>query len=802
MGAIAMLARGELRRQWKSVVALTLLVGFVGAVVLASVAGARRTATSLRRFEEYSREADVTVFGGDVTPAQLDALRATRNVVAVAELRQLALGGDDESYFPTAAAVDGRMGSIVDRSRLISGRRADPSAADEVVLDEPIAADLHLRIGSVLRLQSYSQRDIDDYLKRDQAPPGGLSGPSVALRVVGIERRPLDLSAQDSAGGIVVLTPGFLRRYHDEIGSFTGSILRVRTRHGAADTQAIVGAARRIFGDSPSFDVQSSTNATAGVQDAVDVLTVALWVFAAVAALAGVVAVGIVVQRQLALVVDDQYTLRALGLGRRARGAAAAAVLAPVAVGGVALAAVTAALASPLLPIGIARRAEPDPGFRFDTTVLVAGACALAALVVAIAVVGAQRATRLSDSGAGPRPSGARPSAVARTAAGLGFSSPSTVGLRMALEPGRGRTAVPVRSALAGAVFAVAGIVAVATFGSSLDRLVTTPRLYGWTWDVRIPDENAKRDGPGVCGGVRSAVTHDAALAAVAAVCVLTVEVDEQPGVAWGYTQLRGRIGPAIVEGRAPVRTDEVALGADALTALRKQVGDTVRARGPDGVFRYTVVGRTVLPKFDDPQPLAGGAVFTGAGLARLDNPRDGDGFWQLVARYAPGVDRARAARHLARVAGSPPLGPQLPVEVERLRQIDRLPTILAGFLAALGVFAIGHALVTSVRRRRRDFAVLKTLGFDRRQVRATVAWQATTLVTVGLAVGIPLGVVVGRLVWGRVADGLGISTTGALPAIALLLLLPAALFLANLIAALPARAAARARPAVVLRSE
>jgi ABC-type lipoprotein release transport system permease subunit len=114
----------------------------------------------------------------------------------------------------------------------------------------------------------------------------------------------------------------------------------------------------------------------------------------------------------------------------------------------------------------------------------------------------------------------------------------------------------------------------------------------------------------------------------------------------------------------------------------------------------------------------------------------------------------------------------------------------------------VGHALVTSVRRHRRDLAVLKTLGFDRHQIRATIAWQATTLGTIGLIVGIPAGMIIGSLVWRQVANGLGISTAPAIPALALLLIVPCALAAVNLTAFLPARAAARTRPAVALRTE
>ena len=117
-------------------------------------------------------------------------------------------------------------------------------------------------------------------------------------------------------------------------------------------------------------------------------------------------------------------------------------------------------------------------------------------------------------------------------------------------------------------------------------------------------------------------------------------------------------------------------------------------------------------------------------------------------------------------------------------------------------LLAVGHAIVTSIQRRRRDLALLKTLGFNRRQIRATVAWQATTLATIGLVVGLPAGLIVGHTVWRLVADGLGVSTTAAIPTLALLLTIPAALAAVNLIAYLPARTAAQTRPAVALRSD
>ena len=79
-----------------------------------------------------------------------------------------------------------------------------------------------------------------------------------------------------------------------------------------------------------------------------------------------------------------------------------------------------------------------------------------------------------------------RRSGVVDVAARSGLPEPALAGLRFSLERGRGRTAVPVRSALMGAVLAVAVVVATLTFGSSLATLDSHPALYGWNWSYAI----------------------------------------------------------------------------------------------------------------------------------------------------------------------------------------------------------------------------------------------------------------------------------------------------------------------------
>jgi predicted lysophospholipase L1 biosynthesis ABC-type transport system permease subunit len=130
------------------------------------------------------------------------------------------------------------------------------------------------------------------------------------------------------------------------------------------------------------------------------------------------------------------------------------------------------------------------------------------------------------------------------------------------------------------------------------------------------------------------------------------------------------------------------------------------------------------------------------------------------------------------------------------------VPVALSGLLALLAAGTLAHTLASSTRRRRRDLAILKTLGFVRRQVRHAIAWQATTIVAIALLIGLPTGVAAGRWAWHIFATQLGVLPEPAVPLITIFIAIPGALALANLIAAPPGRAAARNQSATVLRSE
>jgi ABC-type antimicrobial peptide transport system permease subunit len=176
-----------------------------------------------------------------------------------------------------------------------------------------------------------------------------------------------------------------------------------------------------------------------------------------------------------------------------------------------------------------------------------------------------------------------------------------------------------------------------------------------------------------------------------------------------------------------------------------------------------------------------------------------------LLVRWRPGADVPAAQERFAKLAEGKDyfVGPAtLPTAVVSLGQLRSLPLALAVFFGLLAVATVAHALVTTVRRRRHDLAILRSIGFTSGDARIAIAWQATLIAIIGLVVGIPLGIIFGRLIWKQLAESFPVAYAPPLTLVAVLLVVPVALVIANLVAAGPAHAATRIRPARVLRTE
>jgi hypothetical protein len=792
MAAVWLRFRTELRTRWPGALVLVVLVGIAGGAVLTALAGARRTASSFDRFHDSARSPDVLVtYATDLDTRVRAAISRTPRVEAATRLQVMAVFPSKAAlYTQTAADIDGGLHHDFERGTLLAGRFERRDAPDEIAVSEVPARRLGVGVGDTLELLTFTPEQLAVQLAQENESEPDPHGPPLRLRVVGVYRSPFDLGAVGDEAVPLVLPRAVLREYRDRIGVPPVRVLAVRLRDGEAGAPAFFRTFQRAVADR-RVSLEPAT-LRAGAGDTLDVLALGLLLFAVVAGLAGLVAVGQALGRRATLGASDEPTLRALGMTAGQRLGALAGDTIPIAVLGAVVAVAVAVVASPLMPIGLGRRAEPDPGIDVDPLVLGAGFAGVLLAVLALGGLAAWRAERAAAR-VGGTGRASRPSVIARTLGRRGAQPTAVVGVRFALEPGRGHTAVPVRSVLVAATVGLAGVVAILVLGASLDRLVATPGAWGWTFDTHssVP---ARR------------LARDPAVAAVTTAHFVQIRIEGRAIEALTLRPVKGAITPTVVDGRPPRRADEVALGGDALGDFGAELGDTVSANGRDGPVRFRVVGQVAFPSVDDPVALADGALLTPAGLRRIDDLHDLEGFQRNLVRFAPGVDVVAARRRLQRLgnegAGNPAFGPRLPSEIERLRQLEALPLILAGFLALLGVVALGHGLVSAVRRRRRDLALLETLGFRRAQVSATIAWQATTVALIAAVVGIPTGIIVGRLGWALIADGLGVVSVPIVAPLAVVGIVVATLVVANLIAFVPGRIAARTKPAVVLRSE
>jgi hypothetical protein len=262
-----------------------------------------------------------------------------------------------------------------------------------------------------------------------------------------------------------------------------------------------------------------------------------------------------------------------------------------------------------------------------------------------------------------------------------------------------------------------------------------------------------------------------------------------------------------MLKGHAPTTDDEIVLGSKTLGETGAHVGQQIRvnAQGHERMFR--VVGTGVFPRMapysgSEPTGLGVGAATTEHALESLHAPL-GNAYLMVDLRDNAHVSAAQLKHDLG---GDPTafvvLGAQRPNDVLSYNHLDRTPLVLATVLVLLALGSAIHLLVTGVRSRRRDIAMLKTIGVTSGQARVAVLVQATVLVGLTLIVALPLGVLAGRWLWIVTAHWLGIAADPALPSLALTTVAVGALVTANLIAFGPAQVAGHIRPAVALRSE
>jgi len=824
MRAVWTRARSDLRRHLRAVIVLSVLIGLTSALALGAAAGAQRTSTAYERFHAAKNAPDYIVFSGkgvaevlapNVDFSKVALLPQVEAVHTLAFMIGESLGADGKALFLGHPNLDSNIfgaqtieGQSLMPWKVLEGRLPDPARSDEVVIGYRKEPDPQAAVGSTIDLRLLKASVTAEELAGGFTlpdPGATLLGPPIPVKVVG----KVFVAGNNELSGSnldIFVTPAFVQRYRSS--SLSAEFALVTLRNGQADTPAFEKGFSAIY---PNGNTASSEDEVAGLRRAVNVRVVTLWLFALLTTVVGFMIFGQALSRMNFTESTENPILSALGMTRRQLFAVVMmrAALIGSAAGVVAL--VVAVAASGLFPTGLARIVEPAPGT--NVAALVIGGALLVALgVLLLSVVPALRAARTRGDARGVAlvAEFRRPSALAGFVARSGLPASAATGVRLALEPGRGRTTVPVRSAIVGLTLAVVALTAAFGFSASFHHLVETPRLYGQFFDFG--------------GGYPFAGGFDEAIAAMVADPGLSdvmvgnfreaVDVQGPRGSAsvnvWAMETLKGSITPTIAAGVWPVNEGEVALGGKTMRQVGARIGDTVQVRAGDTVVPLKVVGKAIFPGYGFGPGLAEGAGMTFSQLQAFF-PKDERNLF--TANLAPGANAAAVSARLN--PKFEPLGTQVgDLEaaanagfsttgmVDALGGAQRVPLALSGLLALAAVGTLVHTLVTSIRRRRRDLAVLKTLGFVRRQISATVAWQASTMAGIALLIGLPLGVAVGRWAWTLFANTIGALPVPIVDLPPLLLAVPVTLLLANLIALIPGRLAAATRPAAVFRAE
>ena len=490
--------------------------------------------------------------------------------------------GPPDTNINATGSLNASTGLTVDRVRVLAGRLYDPADPQAVMIDQRMAALAHVGPGGTLHVLA-----IPGYTS---AHPDVRGEKRLALRVSAVVRFD-DGIVPDNAGSAeprALFSPAFVRQYVAgrypwlAISDYAG----VRLRPGASlasFTRAARSLARQYPATRGTVDIASLADATAAVQRAIRPEVVALAAFAALAGLIGLVILAQLLARQVSLDAAEYPILRALGASRGTLAGTSLLRVGVVTLGGGLLGAGLAIAASPLMPIGLARLAEPDPGIEVNLAILGAG-LAVAALAPLLLVLPAAWRAASPAPGLPGVAEPAYPGRPSRLGSALGMAGSVTggLGVRMALEPGRGRTAVPVRSALAGTAVAVAALVAATVFGTSLLGLVGVPHRYGqnWTQDVDFMQPSA----PATL--VARLIATQPLVRGYAVGNFGTLAVNGRVVPAIGVTQVRGRGFLTLISGRLPRRPGEIALGQRTLRAAGARLGQRVRVsvngrRGP-----------------------------------------------------------------------------------------------------------------------------------------------------------------------------------------------------------------------------
>ncbi len=366
------------RRRRRSILLLIGFIGLAGVVALTAVVGARRTATSFERFADRTRPADVLI---DVGAVDGEAIQAATELSMVdvwgTYTIVFAIVDGVDSDLAIRAPRDDRAGVDLERSRILRGRLPNPARADEMAVSESAAHIVGVNVGDELSISTMTPEQV----REEEYFPA--LGPQLRVHIVGVLRSTDDLAPGGADGGVFLASEAWLPTVQGKVDEWT-TYLGVGLVQGATATQ-FEAAFERLVPSGQEYEMITFGERSKAVRGTISTLASSLAIFALVAGLAMVVIVGQAVSRHVAMVRVDEEILGQLGFTRAERCAALIVGILPVAFGGAAITALGAWLASPIVPIGLGRRADPEVGRFTDWAALGGGVIAVVMVIVGAA---------------------------------------------------------------------------------------------------------------------------------------------------------------------------------------------------------------------------------------------------------------------------------------------------------------------------------------------------------------------------------------------------------------------------------
>ncbi|HEY6501591.1 MAG TPA: ABC transporter permease, partial [Streptosporangiaceae bacterium] len=714
--------RLELPRRWRSLALLALLVALATATVLTATAGARRGHTAVDRLYAPTLPATVTVLpnqpGFDWNKVRALPQVAALSRFAVADGGTVKGAPGAEAQFPF---LDATMTRTIERPVVLAGRLYNPARADEVVVTPGFAAAFHKHPGDRLILELASVKQASANYDGSGGQP---AGPQVPVRITGVVRSPW-MTDNPGTPGALLASPALWAKYSANVFGTQHSVFinaLVRLRGGPAAIPAFRAGLARVTGRDDIDVWNNEINFGDPFRRLTGYEAACLLAFALAALVTALFLVGQAIARYVSATTADLQVLQSVGLTRRQGAAAAAAGPVLAAVAGASVGVAAAIVASQWMPIGAASLIEPHPGINVDWPVLGTGWVLVPLLVLGGAFALAFRALTAGRSG-----EPARRSVAAAAASSAGLPVAVVIGSRFALEPGRGRSSVPVRPALIGAVVGVLGVLAAFTFAAGVTDAATHPERYGQTWQLGAFFGFNGQDGGHTARALR-AVAADPDVTGVDDARIAGAQSGQFSVESYTYAPVAGKAVPTImVSGRMPARRDEIVLAPISARQLHAKTGSVIKLAGGGAPVTERVSGIGFVPTGPH-NDYSDGGWLTPAGYGRLfAGAHYAFKYHAATVTVRPGASLAAVASRLSKAAaraGEPQMqfGPVEPVdELTIIRDLEALPVALAAFLAVLAVAAIGYAVTAAVIRRRRDLAVLQALGLTRRQTRLTV---------------------------------------------------------------------------------